>query len=310
MLVPPAEQHVGSLADGGRIRQLGLALREPAVEHVTGHLGVELDRPGALSQPVGLLRGVASGEQLGVGGKLEGVVVPLEGVDPAGEHADDRVLQPGIIEDDLVPSHLGIGGAADARARGAGDQLRAEADPEERNLTIERSADERGLVREPGMLGVLVRVHRAAEDHDRVVALRRVGLRTAVDRDPALQHVAALPDEVLEQAPAAGRRGLVDDREDAHATSVAGCAVQNSVGGRSMPRSPQTRLVEQAIERRACGKPCGTPRGSWPVPQAGRRAGPAVLNAPVEAVELRIRQQGWARAVAGRGRGMAGRAGW
>ena len=134
-----------------------------------------------------------------------------------------------------MPSHLGIGGAADARARGPGDQLRAEADPEERNLTIERSADERGLVREPGMLGVLVRVHRAAEDHDRVVALRRVGLRTAVDGDPALQHVAALPDEVLEQAPAAGRRGLVDDREDAHATSVAGCAVQNGVGGRSLP---------------------------------------------------------------------------
>ena len=72
------------------------------------------------------------------------------------------------------------------------------------------------------MLGVLVGVHRAAEDHDRVVPLRCVQRRHVVlhHHDP-LEPVAALLDEILEQPTAAGRAGLVDDREDAHPASLA-----------------------------------------------------------------------------------------
>ena len=76
----------------GGFRQLRRALDEPAVEHVPRHLGVELDAPRALAEPVGLAGGVVLGEQLGARRQLEGVVVPLEGVDPVGEHAEHRVV--------------------------------------------------------------------------------------------------------------------------------------------------------------------------------------------------------------------------
>ena len=112
------------------------------------------------------------------------------------------------------------------RAHRARDQLRAEADAEERHFAVDGLADERGLVGEPGVLGVLVGVHRTAEDHDRVVALRGVQRRRRRRRhhDP-LEPVAALLDEVLEQPAAARGAGLVDDREDAHAASLAAAPV-------------------------------------------------------------------------------------
>ena len=66
----------------GGIRQLRLALDEPVVEHVARHLGVELHAPGALAEAVGLAGGVVLGEELGAGGKLEVVVVPLERLEP------------------------------------------------------------------------------------------------------------------------------------------------------------------------------------------------------------------------------------
>ena len=107
------------------------------------------------------------------------------------------------------------------RADRARDQLGAEADAEERHLVLDRLADEGRLVGEPRMLGVLVGMHRAAEDHDRVVPLRVVERRGVVVRDAhPLEPVAALLDEILEQAAAAGRSGLVDDREDAHPVSL------------------------------------------------------------------------------------------
>ena len=107
----------------------------------------------------------------------------------------------------------------------ARDQLRAEADAEERHFAVDGLAYERGLVGEPGMLGVLVGVHRTAEDHDRVVARRGVERRGVLgDHDP-LEPVAALLDEVFEEPAAARGAGLVDDRQDAHAASLAAAPV-------------------------------------------------------------------------------------
>ncbi len=90
-----------------------------------------------------------------------------------------------------------------ARARGAGDQLRPEADTEQGHACLEGGTDERGLAGEPRMLRVLVGVHRAPEDHDRVVR-RRVGLVRPVRRHPALVRVPGLDRDRLEQ-PAAAR---------------------------------------------------------------------------------------------------------
>src|SRR3954447_19615994 len=56
VLVPGAEVHVRVPSDNGRIRQLGLALGEPVLEHVARDLGVELDAPGSLAEPVALAR--------------------------------------------------------------------------------------------------------------------------------------------------------------------------------------------------------------------------------------------------------------
>ena len=89
---------------------------------------------------------------------------------PLGQDADHRIGETGVVDVDLVPADLRRRGRADVRADRARDQLRAEADAEERHFAVDRLADERGLVGEPRMLCVLVGVHRAAEDHDRVVA--------------------------------------------------------------------------------------------------------------------------------------------
>ena len=61
------------------------------------------------------------------------------------------------------------------RAGSPSEHLRAEADAEDRDPRGEHVAQELLLVREPGEAVVLVRMHGAAEDHDRVVARRRSG---------------------------------------------------------------------------------------------------------------------------------------
>ena len=100
------------------------------------------------------------------------------------------------------------------------------------------------------MLRVLVRVHRPAEDHDRVVSLRRVERRRVVIEAKALEPISSLLDDVLEQAASARRGRLVDDGEDAHRGSVARRSEQRHLGGRQV--DPAGRLepcvVEQASE--------------------------------------------------------------
>ena len=134
---------------------------------------MELHAPRALAEPVGLAGGVVLGEELGARGQLEAVVVPLERLEPGRQDAEHRILSAGRVGLDHVPPHLVASRRPDARPGRAGDQLGAEADAEERHLAVDRVAEEGGLVGEPRMLRVLVGMHRAAEHHDRVVALRR-----------------------------------------------------------------------------------------------------------------------------------------
>ena len=90
-----------------RVRQLLHALDEPMVEHVARHFGMKLDAPRSLAEPVRLTRCVVVGEKLGAVRELEAVVVPLEGVEPLGEHADDGVVPARVVDVDDVPADLG-----------------------------------------------------------------------------------------------------------------------------------------------------------------------------------------------------------
>ena len=149
--------------------------------------------------------------------ELEAVVVPLERLHAAREDAEDRVGGARLVHVDVVPTHLCVPGGPDVGARGAGEELSAQADAEEGHAGAEGRLDEGRLAGEPGVLGVGVRVHRAAEDHDRVPRAGVAGRRAAVRGEPAVEPVAALADDALEQAAAAGLGVLVDNGEDAHA---------------------------------------------------------------------------------------------
>ena len=70
------------------------------------------------------------------------------------------------------------------------------------------------------VLRVLIGVHGAAEDHDRV-PFRRVARRLgAVGREPAVEALAPLERDPFEQPAAAGLAVLVDDGQDAHVPTV------------------------------------------------------------------------------------------
>ena len=126
-----------------------------------------------------------------------------------------------------------------------------------RDALLQRLLDEGDLAPEPRVLGVLVGVHRAAEDHHGVPARRIAGRGVAVRDDPAVEVVAPLDDDALEE-PAATRDGrVVDDREDAHPATVArapaadGQNSVSSVGGGSTPPAAGTP-ASSSSPRRIC----------------------------------------------------------
>ena len=98
---------------------------------------------------------------------------------------------------DLEHADLRRRGLADRAAQGVGQELMAEAQPEERQAPVADGLMDRGLLgHEPGMLGLLPDVHGPAHDPEPVVVaqvrdrLARVELH-GVPRDPVLgQEVA------------------------------------------------------------------------------------------------------------------------
>ena len=179
-VVPGREALVRLLPHSRSVGQLGLALGEPVVEHVQRHLGMELDAPRALAEPEGLESRLVLREELGAGRELEAVVVPLEGIEPLGQDADDRVGATRVVHVHLAPADLrrpaGPMWAPTERAISCAPRQTPKSGTS--RSTASRRND--GLVGEPGMLGVLVGVHRTAEDHDRVVARRGVERRGIV----------------------------------------------------------------------------------------------------------------------------------
>ena len=67
-----------------------------------------------------------------------------------------------------IQPDLGLARGAHLGARRLRDQLRAQADAEERRAALEVLDEERVLAAQPRVLLVLVGVHRAAEDEDGV----------------------------------------------------------------------------------------------------------------------------------------------
>ena len=175
---------------------------------------MELDAPRA-PEPERLRADRAAGQLDCPVREVMGVVVPLEGVEPRRQRRPDRIGGALVRQLDREPAHLGLGGPVDARAGGAGDQLRAEADAEERRPALELALEQAELGPEPGVAVVLVGMHRAAEDDHRVGVL--VG--DAVAGDVSLDElVAGGPHGVLEDAGA--DVVAVREREDPHAASL------------------------------------------------------------------------------------------
>src|SRR5262245_15549779 len=130
------------------------------------------------------------------------------------------------------------------------EKLTPEADAHEGLAPIDGLAHEVVLTREPGMPVLLVDVHRAAENDERIEVLGRLGRRSMRDV-PLEELVATLADDVGEEP---GRAvTLVGQTEDAHAASVGKTVV------------PRHVLFASAVGRRGL---CSTnsPRRSmlWP----------------------------------------------
>ena len=90
--------------------------------------------------------------------------------------------------------------------------------PSSGTLTLEQSADELVLVTKPGVVLVLVGVHRAAEDDHRSVVVERPRSGGAPREAPLLVAVACLLDHLGEHSSTGVRP--VDDREDVDAFGI------------------------------------------------------------------------------------------
>ena len=78
---------------------------------------------------------------------------------------------------DAVPADLRLPARADPRAGRFCDQLRAEADAEQRKAALDQRGEKELLVSEPWVRKLLVDMHRSAEGEHRIVGSDRPGRR-------------------------------------------------------------------------------------------------------------------------------------
>ena len=146
---------------------------------------------------------------------------------------------------DREPADLGLGRGHHRRVGGAREQLRAEADAERRQAEVEQPLQEERLLAQPRMVVVLVRVHRAAEDHHRAVGVERPRDRRPPGEAPLVEPVAALERDLAERAGAAVV--AVDHAEHVHRRE------SSRERGRRRPRSRRFELLDRDRDR-----PCST----------------------------------------------------
>src|SRR5947199_3716639 len=100
------------------------------------------------------------------------------------------------------------------RVGGLREQLRTQADPEHGRLQVEESLQKEVLLAKPGVVFVLVGVHRTAEHEHGVVGVKRTRQRRFPRLAPLLEAVPTLGNDVAEDS--GPHLFAVDDGQDIH----------------------------------------------------------------------------------------------
>ena len=94
------------------------------------------------------------------------------------------------------------------------EQLRAEADTERRRVEIEQPLQEEVLFPQPGVMPILIGVHRTTEDEHGTVRIEWARQRRPPGKAPLLERMAARANDVAEHARAHALP--MDDGQDVH----------------------------------------------------------------------------------------------
>jgi glycerol kinase len=231
-------------ADLLRVRTVGVEFK-PSLEVLRSDLGMKLDAPDPILDPIALETHVAAGERGRVISQWHLIAVPLKRVETARERAEHRVTRGLRSQPDLVPADLRTQGTTRARASRLGDQLRTEADAEHRNALLQRARQEAPLHRDPGVLGVLHGVGRPSARQDRVV-IRRVTWRSAILSGLPESLLSAVIADRFEEHTGPGVV-LVNDREQAH--RVAQCRTDGRPHSTTRPSTRLPRVNVLAIDQ-------------------------------------------------------------
>ncbi len=155
--------HVLALRERG-----GFALDEEA-DVLGADLDVELQSHDIVLADEGLMAaGIGAGKEGGAGWEIEGVSVPMEGGELSGKMGEERVLADGIEGADGKPADLELRVLVDFAAHDIGDELGAEANPQDRLSLTDDLRDEGFLGDQPGVVAMLVDMHPAAHDDQEI----------------------------------------------------------------------------------------------------------------------------------------------
>lgn len=149
-----------------------------------------------------------------------------------------RIARCRLRQHEGIPPNLVHGVRVHTRAERGGEELRAEADAERRDLARDRSAQDLDLVLEVPVAVPLVDVHRAAEDDDPGIAAN-VYLRCRLACEVHIpDSQAGVTQERIEYAERLARHVLQDEELPPHEGSIApGCRtagrVEHTLEGRT-----------------------------------------------------------------------------
>lgn len=191
---------------------------QPAFDQGGVGLEVELQAPGVIADPIGLLATTARpGERHRVGWWPERVRMPLEHVTwRAFEMPEQAVLVCVRSRMQPVPADLRHGVGMHVTAHRLRQQLATEADAEYRLLCQYCSTNDVDFGREVRKLLDLVHVHRAAQHHQAVVAADvGLGMRLAAEIDVADPEAGVAQQRV--EVAEGFRRDVLEDEQFAHA---------------------------------------------------------------------------------------------
>src|SRR5579872_3808907 len=129
VVVDGAVGEMGLARLGARQLHAVVAARGPLVNHGVGHVGVDLQREGAIVADRLDLESIALGQKLGAGRQVETLAVPLiDAFRPDADGRETRFSRPDRVIADLG---MAVRMAKDAAAQIARAHLRAEANTEE-----------------------------------------------------------------------------------------------------------------------------------------------------------------------------------